>query len=121
MLRVAVFVEEAERTSADLVQLYRRENGHRSRDGVLLAEPFLDIAALMPELNAFFDERGLDELAPDLERIREAAGRLLGLVEGVFRAESAEPTPPAPACTSKVSPGWSLVRSTREYQPRWKG
>jgi indole-3-glycerol phosphate synthase/phosphoribosylanthranilate isomerase len=38
VLSVAVFVEETEETAADLVQLYRRENGHRSRDGVLLRE-----------------------------------------------------------------------------------
>src|SRR5207248_2025014 len=31
VLRVAVFVEETEETGADLVQLYRRENGHRGR------------------------------------------------------------------------------------------
>ena len=37
VLRVAVFVGEAEETDADLVQLYGRENGHRSRDAVLLA------------------------------------------------------------------------------------
>jgi indole-3-glycerol phosphate synthase / phosphoribosylanthranilate isomerase len=36
VLRVAVFVGEAEDTDADLVQLYERENGHRSRDAVLL-------------------------------------------------------------------------------------
>jgi indole-3-glycerol phosphate synthase/phosphoribosylanthranilate isomerase len=36
VLRVAVFVGEAEETEADLVQLYERENGHRSRDAVLL-------------------------------------------------------------------------------------
>ena len=36
MLRVAVFVGEAEETDAALVQLYQRENGHRSRDAVLL-------------------------------------------------------------------------------------
>jgi phosphoribosylanthranilate isomerase len=36
VLSVAVFVGEAEETGADLVQLYARENGHRSRDGVLL-------------------------------------------------------------------------------------
>jgi indole-3-glycerol phosphate synthase/phosphoribosylanthranilate isomerase len=36
VLRVAVFVGEAEETEADLVQLYKRENGHRSRDAVLL-------------------------------------------------------------------------------------
>jgi phosphoribosylanthranilate isomerase len=36
VLRVAVFVGEAEETEADLVQLYDREDGHRSRDAVLL-------------------------------------------------------------------------------------
>ena len=36
VLRVAVFVGEAHDTDADLVQLYEREDGHRSRDAVLL-------------------------------------------------------------------------------------
>jgi indole-3-glycerol phosphate synthase len=36
VLRVAVFVGEAEATEADLVQLYEREDGHRARDAVLL-------------------------------------------------------------------------------------
>jgi phosphoribosylanthranilate isomerase len=36
MLSVAVFVQDVVETSADLVQLYERENGHRSRDAVLL-------------------------------------------------------------------------------------
>ena len=36
MLSVAVFVGEVEDTPADLVQLYARENGHRSQDAVLL-------------------------------------------------------------------------------------
>jgi indole-3-glycerol phosphate synthase/phosphoribosylanthranilate isomerase len=36
VLRVAVFVGETQETDADLVQLYGRENGHRSRDAVLL-------------------------------------------------------------------------------------
>jgi indole-3-glycerol phosphate synthase len=36
MLSVAVFVEDVADTSADLVQLYARENGHRARDAVLL-------------------------------------------------------------------------------------
>jgi indole-3-glycerol phosphate synthase/phosphoribosylanthranilate isomerase len=35
VLSVAVFVEDVVETPADLVQLYRRENGHRSRDGTL--------------------------------------------------------------------------------------
>ena len=38
VLRVAVFVGEAEETDAGLVQLYERENGHRSRDAVLLRD-----------------------------------------------------------------------------------
>jgi indole-3-glycerol phosphate synthase/phosphoribosylanthranilate isomerase len=36
MLSVAVFVGALRRTDADLVQFYRRENGHRARDAVLL-------------------------------------------------------------------------------------
>jgi indole-3-glycerol phosphate synthase/phosphoribosylanthranilate isomerase len=36
VLRVAVLVGELQETDADLVQLYGRENGHRSRDAVLL-------------------------------------------------------------------------------------
>jgi indole-3-glycerol phosphate synthase/phosphoribosylanthranilate isomerase len=36
MLSVAVHVGEYEERGADLVQLYRRENGHRSRDAALL-------------------------------------------------------------------------------------
>ena len=35
VLRVAVLVGEERETGADLVQLYRRQNGHRSRDAVL--------------------------------------------------------------------------------------
>jgi indole-3-glycerol phosphate synthase/phosphoribosylanthranilate isomerase len=38
VLRVAVFVGETEETGADLVQLYGREDGHRSRDAVLLRD-----------------------------------------------------------------------------------
>jgi indole-3-glycerol phosphate synthase/phosphoribosylanthranilate isomerase len=35
VLRVAVFVGDEHETDADVVQFYARENGHRSRDGVL--------------------------------------------------------------------------------------
>jgi indole-3-glycerol phosphate synthase len=38
MLSVAVCVGEATEAESDLVQLYARENGHRSRDGVLLRD-----------------------------------------------------------------------------------
>jgi indole-3-glycerol phosphate synthase len=36
VLRVAVFVGEQEETDAEVIQFYGRENGHRSRDAVLL-------------------------------------------------------------------------------------
>jgi indole-3-glycerol phosphate synthase / phosphoribosylanthranilate isomerase len=36
MLSVAVFVEDTHETPADLIQLYERENRHRSKDAVLL-------------------------------------------------------------------------------------
>ena len=36
VLRVAVFVGEAEETEADIVQVYEREDGHRARDAMLL-------------------------------------------------------------------------------------
>jgi indole-3-glycerol phosphate synthase/phosphoribosylanthranilate isomerase len=35
VLRVAVFVGEEDETDADVVQFYAREDGHRSRDGIL--------------------------------------------------------------------------------------
>ena len=38
MLSVAVHVDETTESGADLVQLYSRENGHRSRDAVLLRD-----------------------------------------------------------------------------------
>ena len=38
VLSVAVFVQEQLDTNADLVQLYARENGHRSRNAVLLRD-----------------------------------------------------------------------------------
>jgi indole-3-glycerol phosphate synthase/phosphoribosylanthranilate isomerase len=38
VLSVAVFVEDVDETPADLVQLYARENGHRSKDAVLLRD-----------------------------------------------------------------------------------
>ena len=48
MLSVAVLVGELETAPADLVQLYARENGHRSRDAVLLrnGEPVAQVADL---------------------------------------------------------------------------
>jgi class 3 adenylate cyclase len=64
-------------------------------------------------------DRGLDDLAPDLERIREAAGRLLGLVEGVFRVEPAEPMQAAPASRDAVSP--NDAAETEPVEPHAEG
>jgi indole-3-glycerol phosphate synthase/phosphoribosylanthranilate isomerase len=38
VLSVAVFVEDVDGTTADLVQLYARENGHRAKDALLLRD-----------------------------------------------------------------------------------
>jgi indole-3-glycerol phosphate synthase len=48
VLRVAVFVGELEETDANLVQHYGRDNGHRSRDAVLLrrGEPVATVVDL---------------------------------------------------------------------------
>jgi phosphoribosylanthranilate isomerase len=48
VLSVAVFVEDMHDTTADLVQLHRRENGHRSKDAVLLrgGEPVAQVVDL---------------------------------------------------------------------------
>ncbi len=48
MLSVAVLVGELQDAPADLVQLYARENGHRSRDAVLLRDgvPVAQVADL---------------------------------------------------------------------------
>ncbi|MGH3092671.1 MAG: hypothetical protein ACRDOG_10170, partial [Gaiellaceae bacterium] len=48
MLSVGVFVGEAGDAGTDLTQLYAEENGHRSRDGVLLRgeEPVAEVLDL---------------------------------------------------------------------------
>src|SRR5207244_11014206 len=69
VLRVAVFVGEAEETGADLVQLYARENGHRARDGVLLRGG-REVARVV--------DRPWREADPEhLERARAAEGRVV--------------------------------------------
>ncbi|MDX6507418.1 MAG: phosphoribosylanthranilate isomerase, partial [Gaiellaceae bacterium] len=69
VLRVAVFVGEPEETEADLVQLYERENGHRSREGVLLRRG-REVARVA--------DRAWDEDDPGhLDRARAAKGRVV--------------------------------------------
>ena len=69
MLSVAVHVGEATDDGADLVQLYGRENGHRSRDGVLLRNG--------REVASVLDLPWLEEDPDHLERARSAQGRVV--------------------------------------------
>jgi len=48
VLSVAVFVEDRHETPADLVQLYRREYGHRSKDAVLLRDD-IEVACVVDQ------------------------------------------------------------------------
>ena len=69
MLSVAVHVGEVTDDVADLVQLYGRENGHRSRDGVLLRGE--------REVARVLDLPWLEEDPAHLERARSADGRVV--------------------------------------------
>jgi hypothetical protein len=69
MLSVAVHVGEVTDDGADLVQLYGRENGHRSRDGVLLRDGH--------EVASVLDLPWLEEDPDHLERARSAQGRVV--------------------------------------------
>jgi len=68
-LTVAVFVGEAENTSADIVQYYERENGHRARDGVLLRNG--------ERVAAVVDLPWLGTDTTHLERARATEGRVM--------------------------------------------
>ena len=69
MLSVAVHVGEITDDGADLVQLYARENGHRSRDGVLLRRG-REVARVV--------DRAWQEADPGhLDRASAAAGRIV--------------------------------------------
>jgi indole-3-glycerol phosphate synthase/phosphoribosylanthranilate isomerase len=69
VLRVAVFVGEEHETDADIVQLYARENGHRSRDGVLRRNG-AQVASVVDLPWEQVDET-------HLERARATAGRVM--------------------------------------------
>jgi indole-3-glycerol phosphate synthase/phosphoribosylanthranilate isomerase len=68
-LTVAVFVGEAQETSADIVQYYERENGHRARDGVLLRNG--------ERVAAVVDLPWLETDTTHLERARATSGRVM--------------------------------------------
>jgi hypothetical protein len=69
MLSVAVHVGEITEDRADLVQLYAREHGHRSRDGVLIRKG--------REVARVVDREWQREDPGHLERARAAQGRLV--------------------------------------------
>jgi indole-3-glycerol phosphate synthase/phosphoribosylanthranilate isomerase len=69
VLTVAVFVGEPRDTHADLVQLYAREDGHRSRDGVLLRRT--ERVATVVDLPWQTDDPG------HLERAQSRPGRVM--------------------------------------------
>lgn len=69
VLRVAVFVGEADDTDADLVQLYAREDGHRSRDAVLLRRG--------EQVGTVIDLPWGEDDPSHLERARTTPGRVM--------------------------------------------
>jgi indole-3-glycerol phosphate synthase / phosphoribosylanthranilate isomerase len=69
MLSVAVHVGEVTDDGADLVQLYARENGHRSREGVLLRRG--------REVARVIDRAWQEDDPGHLERARAAHGRVV--------------------------------------------
>jgi indole-3-glycerol phosphate synthase/phosphoribosylanthranilate isomerase len=69
MLSVAVHVGEITDDRADLVQLYRRENGHRAREGVLLRGG--------REVARVVDREWQEHDPGHLERARAARGRVV--------------------------------------------
>src|SRR4029450_10873754 len=69
MLSVGVFVGETEETGTDLKQLYEQENGHRTRDGVLLRGD--DVVAQVKDLPWLEEDDG------HWEQAARAEGRVL--------------------------------------------
>ena len=101
MLSVAVHVGEVTDDGADLVQLYARENGHRSRDGVLLRRG-CEVARVVDRSWSFTPGS-----VSRLELASTAHGRTRSIASWTFSGES----PPA----STIRPAAALARS------RWPG
>jgi indole-3-glycerol phosphate synthase/phosphoribosylanthranilate isomerase len=119
MLSVAVFVEDVAETSADLVQLYGRENGHRTRDGVLLRGD--ERVATVIDLPWQQDD------PQHLERARAAIGRVMlagGLAADNVREaiEAVRPWAVDASSRLEVKPGVKDPDRVRAYveAARWQ-
>jgi indole-3-glycerol phosphate synthase/phosphoribosylanthranilate isomerase len=101
MLSVAVFVAEKHDAGSDLVQLYERENGHRSRDAVLLRDG--------REVAKVVDLPWREEDPSHFERATAAAGRVM--LAGGLSAENVR------AAIEAVRP-WAVdASSSLEVEP----
>jgi hypothetical protein len=112
MLSVAVHVGEVTDDGADLVQLYGREDGHRSRDGVLLRHG--------REVARVLDLPWLQEDPAHLERARSAEGRVVlagGLSAENVGAAIAQVRPWAVDASSSLetAPGIKDAAKVRAY------
>jgi len=112
MLSVAVFVQDVVETSADLVQLYERENGHRSRDAVLLRGN--------ERVATVIDLPWQEDDPWHLERARAAVGRVMlagGLAADNVRAAIDAVRPWAVDASSRleVKPGVKDAELVRAY------
>lgn len=112
MLAVAVHVGEVTDDRADLVQLYARENGHRSRDGVVLRDG--------ETVAHVIDRPWQDEDPEHFERARGAAGRVMlagGLSADNVRAaiEAVRPWAVDASSSLESAPGIKDHEKVRAY------
>jgi phosphoribosylanthranilate isomerase len=112
MLSVAVFVQDVAETRADLVQVYARENEHRSRDGALLRDG--ERVATVIDLPWHEDDPG------HLERARETRGRVMlagGLAADNVRGaiDAVQPWAVDASSRLEVKPGVKDPRAVRAY------